>query len=178
MTAQDKTAPTSRSRFPRWLRIVLIGRNPKITLVRIIVLVVTCVVVFRYVLLCVRTEGISMSPTYRDHSVHLVNRLAYLRHEPQRGDVVSIRLAGPHVMYMKRIIGLPGETVAFVNGRVLIDGEVLDEPYEKLQCDWNLPPEKLGPNEYFVVGDNRSMHPDEHTFGRVSRDRIVAKLLL
>ena len=178
MTAQDKTAPTSRSRFPRWLRIVLIGRNPKITLVRIIVLVVTCVVVFRYVLLCVRTEGISMSPTYRDHSVHLVNRLAYLRHEPQRGDVVSIRLAGPHVMYMKRIIGLPGETIAFVKGRVLINGEVLNEPYEKRACDWNLPPEKLGPNEYYVVGDNRTMPREYHVQGKASRDRIFGKLLL
>ena len=66
---------------------------------------------------------------------------------------------------MKRIVGLPGETVAFVDGRVLINGEVLDEPYEKSSCDWNLPPVKLGPDEYFVVGDNRTMPWADHTFG-------------
>ena len=55
-----------------------------------------------------------MLPTYRDHGVNFVNRLAYVFHEPRRGDVVAIRtLAGEHVMYMKRIVGLPGETVTF-----------------------------------------------------------------
>jgi signal peptidase I len=126
----------------------------------------------------IRVEGISMLPAYQDGSAHFVNRLAYLWHEPRRGDVVSIRLAGVHLMYLKRIIGLPGETVVFVNGRVLIDGEVLDEPYEKLPCDWNLPPEKLGPDEYFVVGDNRSMPSQDHKFGKVERNRIVGKAVL
>ena len=112
---------------------MVIGRNPKVTLVRVAVLIVTCFVVFRFILLPARIEGISMLPTYKDRSVNFVNRLAYRWHEPRRGDVVGIRLAGPHVMYMKRIIGLPGETVAFVDGRVLINGEVLDEPYEKIR---------------------------------------------
>src|ERR1035441_8267053 len=141
------------------------GRNPKVTLVRVAVLIVTSFVVFKFILLPIRVEGISMLPNYKDRSWNLVNRFAYLRHEPQRSDVVSIRLAGPHVMYMKRIIGLPGETVAFANGRVLINGEELDEPYEKLPCDWNLPAVKIGPNEYFVVGDNRTMPSQDHTLG-------------
>ncbi len=167
-----------QSWLPRWLQIVVIGRNPKVTLVRVVVLIVTCFVVFRFILLPARIEGISMLPTYRDRSVNFVNRLAYRWHGPRRGDVVGIRLAGPHVMYMKRIIGLPGETVAFVDGRVLINGEVLDEPYEKSPCNWNYPPVKLGPDEYFVVGDNRTMPWQEHEFGRATRDRIVGKALL
>jgi len=176
MTVQNQTARTPR--LPDWLRIALIGRNFKFTLTRIVVLVVTCFVVFRFILLPIRIGEISMLPTYKERSVNLVNRLAYLRHEPQRGDVVAIRLAGIHLMYVKRIIGLPGETVAFVNGRVLIDGEVLDEPYEKFDCGWNLPPVKLGTNEYYVVGDNRIMPAKYHTKGVASRDRIVGKLLL
>jgi len=60
----------------------------------------------------------------------------------------------------------------------LINGEVLDEPYEKLSCDWDLPPEKLGPDEYFVVGDNRSMPWQDHKFGKVDRNRIVGKAVL
>jgi signal peptidase I len=176
--AGQSNARLKQPRLPRWVRIVLIGRNPKVTLVRVAVLIVTSFVVFKFILLPIRVEGISMLPTYKDRSWNLVNRFTYLRHEPQRGDVVSIRLAGPHVMYMKRIIGLPGETVAFANGRVLINGEVLDEPYEKSPCDWNCPPVKLGPDEYFVVGDNRTMPWQFHRFGATSRYRIVGKLLL
>ena len=171
---QSNNQPRSAS----WLQIVLIGRNPKVTLVRLVVLIITCTVVFKFILLPARIEGISMLPTYKDRSVNFVNRLAYRWHEPRRGDVVGIRLAGPHVMYMKRIIGLPGETVAFVEGRVLINGEVLDEPYENTPCDWNCPPVKLGPDEYFVVGDNRIMPSENHVFGKATRDRIVGKALL
>jgi len=162
---------------PRW-RILVIGRNPKVTLVRAAVLAVLCILGYNASLLHIRVEGISMLPTYQDGSAHFVNRLAYLWHEPRRGDVVSIRLAGVHLMYLKRIIGLPGETVAFASGRVLISGEVLDEPYEKLPCDWDIPPEKLGPDEYFVVGDNRSMPARDHKFGKVDRNRIVGKAVL
>ena len=166
-----------QSKVPRWLRILVIGRNPKVTLARATVLAALCFIVFKFVLLHIRVEGISMLPTYEDGSKYFVNRMAYLWREPQRGDVVSIRLAGVHVMYLKRIIGLPGETVAFVNGKVLINGEVLDEPYEKLPCDWNRSPEKLGPDEYFIVGDNRSMPQENHTFGKVERGRIVGKII-
>lgn len=81
-------------------------------------------------------------------------------------------------MLLKRVVGLPGETVAFADGRVLIDGQPLDEPYEKEKCDWNMPAEKLSANEYFVVGDNRTMPMNLHLFGRTTRERIVGKLLL
>lgn len=167
-----------QSQVPRWLRIAVIGRNPKVTLIRAAVLAVVCILGYHFTVLRIRVEGISMLPTYQDGSKHFVNRVAYLWHEPRRGDVVSIRLAGVHLMYLKRIIGLPGETVAFVNGHVLINGEVLDEPYEKLPSDWNVPPVKLGPDEFFVVGDNRSMPSQDHTFGKVERNRIVGKAIL
>jgi len=91
---------------------------------------------------------------------------------------VTIRYAGEHLMLLKRIIGLPGETVAFDNGAVLINGQPLPEPYEKHPGDWTLLPRKLGPDEYFVVGDNRTMPYKQHTFGVVERFRIVGKVLL
>ena len=81
-------------------------------------------------------------------------------------------------MLMKRIIGLPGETVSFQGGQVLINGKILDEPYQKWKCDWDMPEKKLGPDEYFVVGDNRTMPMELHTFGRVPRERIVGKVFL
>jgi signal peptidase I len=164
---------------PSWLQRVLIGRNPKRTLVRVVVLVVVSLVVFHYVLQPIRVQGRSMLPTYQDHGIHVVYRLAYLSHEPRRGDVVAIRLlAGEHVMYMKRIIGLPGESVAFHQGRLYINGEPLDEPYVKLPCDWEHEPEQVGSDQYYVVGDNREMSWGDHTQGRAARGLIVGKVVL
>jgi signal peptidase I len=164
--------------LPNWLRTVLIGRSPKRTLLRIVVLVVTCVTVFKFILLPIRVQGPSMLPTYQSSGLNFVNCLAYARSEPKRGDVVAIELAGRSIMYMKRIVGLPGETVAFHEGRLWIDGKVLDEPYQKLGCNWERAPVTLGSQEYFVVGDNRSMREADHVFGETSRSRIVGKVLL
>ncbi len=161
---------------------MVIGRRPRNTFIRIAILVPVCFLLFGFVLRPVRVDGPSMEPTYKDHSFNFVNRLAYLRHEPRRGDVVSVRAwAGTHLMLMKRIIGLPGETVAFDHGRVLINGQVLNEPYENREdwpSDWTLSPKTNGPDQYFIVGDNRTMPPEDHVFGRVDRNRIVGKVLL
>ena len=160
------------------------------TLLRLAVWVVLCVVGFKLSVVHIRVDGISMLPTCQDRSVYWVSRLAYLWHQPQRGDVVAIRfvpadgtinkLEPPHVMLLKRIIGLPGETVAFKHGRVLIDGEILDEPYENedYQGNWNCEPVSLGPDQYYVVGDNRSMPQEYHTHGIYQRSLIVGKARL
>jgi signal peptidase I len=169
---------TDHSTFTYWLRVLAIGRRPRATLIRIAVLVVTCFVTFKFCLLSIRIQGISMQPTYRDRQINFINRLAFLRHEPQRGDIVSVRMAGTSIMFMKRIIGLPGESVSFQNGRACINGQPLDEPYVKLPCDWDHDPIQCGPDQYYVVGDNRSMPFDLHMQGRAERGRIVGKLLL
>jgi signal peptidase I len=161
------------------MHVISFGRNPRNTIIRIVVLVVTVFVLFRYVLMLVRVDGISMQPTYRDGSIRVINQLAYVWHEPRRGDVVTVRYgAGKHDMLLKRIIALPGETVAFDDGTVLINGQPLSEPYEKWSSHWTLPPKKLGPDEYYIVGDNRTMRWQDHTFGSVARARILGKLLL
>lgn len=170
-------APASR-RWLEALKIVVVGRRPKRTLVRAAVLALTCYLVFSFVILPLRVTGISMEPTYHDHSINFSNRLAYLFHEPRRGDVVTIRYAGVHDMLMKRIVGLPGETVSFVRGRVFINGSLLDEPYENGPCRWNIAPVTLDGTEYFVVGDNRAMRWQDHMFGKTSRQRIVGKVVL
>ena len=167
-------------RIPGWLRIAVIGRNPKRTLVRAVVLAIFCYVffkffVFRLIVLPVRIEGNSMFPTYKDRGVNFVNRLAYRHIEPQRGDIVGIRMAGPSVMLMKRIVGLPGETVAFEHGRLIINGQEIDEPYLKHRSPApRLDPVTLGPDQYYVIGDNR-MNSDR---GWIQRDRIMGKIIL
>jgi signal peptidase I len=171
---------TKAERSKGWsvLRAVVIGRNPKFTLIRIVVLVIVIVLTRQFALLPIKIVGPSMLPTYQERGINLVNLLAYTSHEPRRGDVVAIRYAGRSVMLMKRVIGLPGETVAFHKGRAIINGEPLDEPYVKLPCDWELAPVKVEPGKIFVVGDNRSMPSELHAFGATERKRIVGKILL
>lgn len=118
-----------------------------------------------------------MLPTLRSGSFHLVNRLAFDSSAPSRGDIVGIRFSGPHVLYIKRIVGLPGEQVAIANGVVTIDGRPLDEPYVRQRAPWNVPSTTLGPDEYFLIGDNRGMRADQHDFGRAPRSRIVGKVV-
>ncbi len=163
---------------PSVLRRVLIGRNPRRTLLRMAVWVAAVLLISRFVLLPIRVQGISMLPTYKTSSINCVNCLAYAFHPPRRGDVVAIKLAGRHVMYLKRIIGLPGETIAFHEGHVFINGQELAEPYLKYPCNWEHQAELIGPNEYYVVGDNRSMDFYNHEQGISTRDRIVGKILL
>lgn len=116
-----------------------------------------------------------MFPTYSDWGVNFVNRLAYRHTLPQRGDVVGIRMAGPSIMLMKRIVGMPGETIAFEHGRLIINGEEIPEPYLKHHSPAPfMNPVTLGPQEYYVIGDNR-MNSEA---GRIDRGRIVGKILL
>lgn len=171
-----------------WLRRVLIGHHPGRTFARIQVLVVAFLVLFvafRFVLLPIRVTGPSMLPTYHEGGVNFVNRLAYLRSQPKRGDVVAIRLSrldelftAPSMMYMKRIVGLPGETIEFHEGHVWIDGKLLEEPYVIFPCDWDHAPKKLKSNQYYLIGDNRNMPESLHEEGRAFKDRIVGKVLL
>lgn len=172
---ESKVQPSQRAAF---LLALLIGRRPAYTLIRIVVLAAAVGLTYRFVLVPVQVKGPSMLPTYQESGVNFVNRLAYMSHEPQRGDVVTIRFSGTSVMLMKRVIGLPGETVAFHEGYVLINGTKLDEPYVQYPTDWELPPVIVAPGKYFVVGDNRSMPPESHVFGATERQRIIGKIIL
>jgi len=166
-------------RAPSLLQRITIGRNPKATLLRItITIAVLYFGVPRFILLPVRIQGASMLPTYPEGGrINFVNRLSFLFHEPKRGDIVAIRTTGIHIMYMKRIIGMPGETVGFHLGMAIVNGKPLDEPYVRKLCYWEIPPRTLGPGEYYVVGDNRSMPEVDHEKGIAARDKIVGKVL-
>ena len=158
-------------------RRIVFGRDPRRTLVRVLVLAFLSFIIFKWILIPIRAEGISMEPTYRSGSLNLVNRLAYRYRTPQRGDIVAIKLAGPHVLYVKRIIGLPGEHLAIERGQVYINGAPLAEAYVKNRRGWDIPEVALTPREYFVIGDNRGMRAADHDFGRVDVSRILGKVI-
>lgn len=158
-------------------RRLVFGRNPRRTAVRVLVLASLSFVVFRWVLIPIRAEGISMLPTYESGSLNFVNRLAYLFDKPSRGDIVAIKLAGPHVLYVKRIIALPGERISISAGQVYLNGMPLNEPYVRNRNPWEISEVTLGPREYFVIGDNRGMRAKDHDFGRIDVSRIVGRIV-
>jgi len=159
------------------LQQIFFGSNPRRTAVRIAILVLLALVTFGWILIPIRTEGISMRPAYEPGRLHFVNRLAYAAREPARGDVVAVRLARGRAFYVKRIVGLPGERIAISEGQVEVDGAPLEEPYVQHRRPWNVPEITLGPHEYFVVGDNRGMNAADHDFGGVDRERIAGKIV-
>jgi signal peptidase I len=160
-----------------WIRRIALGRHPQRTLIRFAVLSVISLITFGWLLTPVRVSGISMEPTYHDSTLNLVNRIVYRIRAPRRGDVVAIRLAGPNVLYVKRIIALPTERVSIVEGTVEINGAPLIEPYVNRRQRWNYPEVTVGPREYFVIGDNRGMKMGDHDFGRVDASRVLGGLV-
>ncbi len=155
---------------------LIFGRNPKATLIRAAALVAAAYIVFGIILLPVRMEGISMMPTYSG-GINFANRYAYRWSEPERGDPVAVRMAGAGVVYVKRIVGMPGERVSIEAGVVLINGEPLLEPHVLYKTVWNMDEVALRADEYFLIGDNRGMSMKNHDFGKASRDRIIGKML-
>lgn len=130
----------------------------------------------------VSTVGDSMNPVLSNGDAVLVNRIVYNAMRPRRGDVVVFKPGGnknSHY-YIKRIIGLPGETVEIIENGIFIDGERIEEEYETSEIsDVGIAAEKieLGENEYFVLGDDRENSVDSRSedVGNVERKDIYGK---
>jgi signal peptidase I len=160
------------------IRRAVFGRSVGRTLARCALLTLAAYVTFGFLLIPTRGEGVSMRPTLAHGQFALMNRLAYWRTPPARGDIVALRLAGPSVVYIKRIIGMPGERVAIRAGTVLIDGRELAEPYVVFKRGWEVPETVLREREYLVIGDNRDMLARQHDFGKARRDRIIGRVVI
>ena len=127
-------------------------------------------------------SGQSMENTFLDKERLLVlrERVAYLFHPPERGDVIILQPPqNLNTDYIKRVIGLPGDTVEIKNGAVYINNVRLDEPYIKQPPVYTMAPETVPAGEYFVLGDNRNNSNDSHAgLGMVPAQNIVGKVWL
>ena len=149
----------------------------------ITVLCVICYqVVSRHIATAVIVQGRSMLPTLHDGDRFILNRLSYFRHAPQRGDVVVVKDPGHNDYAVKRIVGMPSETVYFKRGEVMVNGKRLFEPYLVQGTQTFLPDtrEKLimvGKDQYFVLGDNRGNSEDSRYYGAVNKSQIVGAIV-
>lgn len=130
-------------------------------------------------------SGNSMDPTFKNNEYLIVDELSYRLREPERGEVVVFKFPKqPSAHFIKRIIGLPGETVIIKGSKVTIDTGrerfALAEDYIAAPFQANLEL-KLLPGEYFVMGDNRSVSLDSRSWGPLPREmmtgRVLARLL-
>lgn len=124
-------------------------------------------------------EGLSMFPTFENGDYLIIDEISYRFHEPLRGDVVVFRHS-EGVFYIKRVIGLPGETVSINRGQVIVtktDGTklTLDESYVVNEDATYTLNATLGAEQYFVMGDNRPKSSDSRSWGALSEDDIIGK---
>lgn len=130
--------------------------------------------------------GPSMEPTFFTEQFVIVNRASYLFGEPQRGDIVVFHFPVQQEQdYIKRLIGLPGDTVEFKATALYVNGERLHEPYLSGTCSPTRCPDAvyvMGEDEYFFLGDNRNRSSDSRDFAtldqHVRREHIVGEVLL
>ncbi len=126
----------------------------------------------------VRVDGFSMRPTLQDGEYILVNKLAYKTGQPHRGDIiVFIFPVNPQEDLIKRVIGLPGETVSVHGGVVSVNGVPLTEPYiaspPAYDGDWVVPE-----GELFVLGDNRNDSRDSHQWRFLPIENVIGKAVV
>ncbi|MFA5420456.1 MAG: signal peptidase I [Patescibacteria group bacterium] len=134
-------------------------------------------------------KGASMEPNFHDHEYLIIDEISYRFNGPERGDIVVFRYPlNPKEYFIKRIIALPGESVAIIDGDIIIynnenqNGFVLDESnylsdnIQTYSSDEEI--RVLKSNEYFVMGDNRHASKDSRTFGPVNESFIIGKVLL
>lgn len=126
----------------------------------------------------VRVEGTSMLPRLEDHDRLFINKFVYHIASIHRGDVVVFHYPrDPSKSYIKRIIALPGDRLAIERGQVYLNGKALKEVYvpEEYRDMRSFPETVIPEDEYFVMGDHRSISSDSREFGPVERDLIYGK---
>jgi signal peptidase I len=123
-------------------------------------------------------EGASMEPTLRSRQYVVVDTLMPRTRSVQRGEVVIFRYPrDPEMEYVKRVIGLPGESIAIAHGRVWVNGQPLQEPYIRDLPRYVWGPGRVPANSLFVLGDNRNSSSDSHLWGTVPLDNLVGRAL-
>ena len=121
-------------------------------------------------------SGRSMEPLIRSGEYVLINTFAFRFGRPRRGEIVAFRHEGDaREVFIKRVIGLPGDRIRIDRGRVYVNGAKQDEPYVQDADDRSLPGIMVPPASVYVLGDNRANSEDSRAFGPVNDDRLIGR---
>lgn len=167
---EEKGQETPKGR-PAWLSFT-------IEIVQTLVLALVLYFLIDSVIARVRVINISMLPTLQPNEFLMVNKLAYRFSDVERGDIIVFHYPqNPAEDYIKRVIGVPGDTVTVNAGIVYVNGQALDEPYisapPTYSGEWSIPEGGV-----FVLGDNRNQSSDSHHWGNVPIQNIVGRALV
>ncbi len=151
----------------------------------IVLVLFTAYIINHYIIQRTKVIGVSMETTLYEDDNLLVDRLSYHISKLKRFDIIVFPMEDNNVYYIKRIIGMPGETVQIKDGNIYINGELLNEDFGKESIDSGyegiaIEPIVVGEDEYFVLGDNRNHSTDsrDETVGNIPRDIIIGKAWL
>ena len=166
--AFEPEAPKGR---PAWLSFTL-------EILQTLILALVLYFLIDSVIARVRVVNISMLPTLEPGEFLMVNKLAYRFSNVQRGDIIVFHYPqNPAEDFIKRVIGVPGDTVSVTQGTVYINGQGVDEPYisapPTYTGQWTIPEDNV-----FVLGDNRNQSSDSHQWGNVPLQNIVGRALV
>jgi signal peptidase I len=134
-----------------------------------------------FVVQIARVEGLSMAPTLADQDRLVVNKLIYLLHAPQRGDIVMLYYPeDPDKTFVKRVIGDPGDVIRIVDGQVFVNDVALLDSFvlPEFRSHDDFGPFTVPPAHYFVMGDHRNNSSDSRQWGPVPKKYIVGRIQL
>lgn len=126
-----------------------------------------------------RIEGASMEPNFHDGEYLIVNKLAYRLGEYERGDVIVFKYPNdPSKDYIKRVIGLPGDTVEIRGGELYVNNMLINEPYPHMPNVRDEPPTVVEAGHLYVMGDNRPASSDTRSWGQLGQDFVIGQAWL
>lgn len=150
----------------------------------IIAVVIVFLVIRPFVVQAFYIPSQSMIPTLRENDRILVNKMSYRLRSPGRHEVVVFRAPpeacegepdGEEKDFVKRVIGLPGDTVEIHRGTIYVNGKPEQEPYVLEPPYYDMPPRIIPEGKLFVLGDNRNHSNDSHRWGELDRDRVIGQ---
>ena len=142
-----------------------------------ILIVIVILLIKKFIISPIRVNGTSMDPTLENGDIMILNKIGYRITKIKRFDIVVIKYKDE--LLIKRVIGLPGEKIKYVNNTLYVNGKKLDEEFDKTYT-YNFSLKEIGSttvpdDSYFVLGDNREVSKDSRSIGFIDREDIIGK---